>query len=386
MKYFDAFPLSPDDSRAEEDERIFNDDLLANPDDLQYAAEQFPRPFPALDHRELRDVFAEHEEIANRAHRWVHRLGLLAVVFGAIGLISAATEPLWEHIEHHNLVSIILEFCVLSAAAIAGLGAFIGPWRKRWLESRFMTERLRHWHFQLLVRRRREIQTVIGQLNPSAIESFQTERKKWFDRFIHEHKGKLDSCVAAFAKDVDFSEDWLHEPTDFSSGTQAHEVDELFKAYRSLRLKHQRDHAVYKLSAPADRSLWHFLDWRLVQQRDMIKGAVSSLFLIALACSAGIIINRYFNLRPGWDVYLGSATLVLAILGVAFRTIQDGLAIPREIERYRDYLTKCDRLLMLFDQTADCEKKVHVMELMELAAVDELRGFLRAHQDARFVL
>jgi hypothetical protein len=386
VSYLGSFPLSPKDPRQRGGERVFNDDLLANLNDSDYAEQQFPLLFPALKHDAMLDVFARHEGIANIAHKRVHRLGLFAVACGATALLSAATEPLWEHYPHHNLVAIVFEFAAICGAVIAGLGAFIGPWRKQWLESRFMTERLRHWHFQLLARRRREIHTLLAHVSPSTIANFRAERKKWFDAFMHEHEGRLDSCMTAFAEDIDFAEDWLHEATDFHRATNAQDVHELFNAYRRLRLKHQRDYAVYKLSTPEGQPLWRFLAWGLVQQRKVIETIVSCLLLFAFACSAGIIINRYFDLCPACNLYLGSATLVFAILGIAFRTIQDGLAIPREIERYRDYQTKCDRLLLYFDQTADSDTKVHVMELMELAAVDELRGFLRAHRDARFVL
>ena len=157
-------------------DRVFNDDLLTNAGDLKYAADQFPRVFPILDHPELRIAFVRYEQIANKAHLWVHWLGLLAVIFATIALLSAATEPLWAHTRWHDIITIAFEFCGLFAAIVAGGSLWLGPWRKRWLESRFMAERLRQWHFQLMLRKGAEIEALLTQSSPQAAETFKKQR------------------------------------------------------------------------------------------------------------------------------------------------------------------------------------------------------------------
>jgi hypothetical protein len=76
----------------------------------------------------------------------------------------------------------------------------------------------------------------------------------------------------------------------------------------------------------------------------------------------------------------------MAVLGIAFRTVQEGLAISKDIERYRDYRGKVRRLFLCFEETQDRSKKLRLMEELELSAVDELRGFLRAHRESGFAL
>src|ERR1017187_9454082 len=93
--------------------RVFNDDLLTNPGDLEYAKDQFPEVFHLLDHPELRSTFAKYEQMANKARTWVRWLGLLAVAFGTIALLSAAIEPLWHQLKCEKLLTIIFEFCGL---------------------------------------------------------------------------------------------------------------------------------------------------------------------------------------------------------------------------------------------------------------------------------
>lgn len=365
--------------------RVFNDDLLTNPGDLEYAKSQFPEAFHLLDHPELRNTFATYEKEANKARAWVRWLGFLAVAFGTIALLSAATEPLWHHWKCEEVLTIVFEFCGLGAASIAGGSLWLGPWRKRWLESRFMTERLRQWHFQLLVRKGGEIEALLGQPSSKALETFKAERKKWFDDFLHDFVGKLDSRMDSLANDPDFSSDWLLQPAaSFSNNSQA--LNHVFEVYRRLRFDHQYDYATHKLSESTDRPLWQFLKWPLLRQESAIRGWGSFCFIAALLCSIGVIVNRYFEIKPGLAPYLGGATLALAIVGIALRTIQDGLGITKDIERYRDYRGKVRRSRLCFEETTDQHKKLRLMEEMELAVVDELRGFLRTHRNAAFAL
>ena len=366
--------------------RIFNDDLLTNSGDLKNAKDQFPEVFPLLDHPELRSVFAEYEKLANKARAWVRWLGLLAVAFGTIALLSAATEPLWHQLKCEKLLTIIFEFCGLGATAVTGGSLLLGPWRNRWMESRFMTERLRQWHFQLLIRKGGEIEALLRQPDAKALEAFEAQRKIWFDDFLHDFVGKIDSRMDSLAKDPDFSNDWLLQPaTCFSNHSPA--LTHVFEVYRRLRFMHQYDYATHKLSESTDRSFLKFLKWPMLRQESAIQGVVSFCFISTLLLSVVVILNGYFEfIPPSVAPFVGCAVLVLAIVGIAFRTIQDGLGISKDIERYRDYRGKVRRLLFLFEASNDQQKKLRLMEEMEIAVVDELKGFLRTHRDAAFSL
>ena len=367
------------------DPRVFNDDLLINPGDLQHARDQFPETFAVLDHPQLRSVFSQYERVANSARLWVRWLGLFAVIAAAIALLSTATEPLWHHVKYQNVITAVFELCGLGGAIIAGGTLWLGPWRQEWLESRFMTERLRQWNFQLLVRRGQEIEALLAQPTGEALQNFQAQRKKWFDDFLHEHEGKLDSRMDSLANDPEFSGEWLF-PNAIKFSENSNALRHLLEAYRRLRFDHQYDYATHMLSESTDCGFWQFLKWPLLQQERIVQGAVSFCFIATLLCSAGIIVNGYFHIRPTLDPYLAIFTLVIAIVGVALRTLQDGLGISKDIERYRDYRGKILRLRACFEETRDQDRKIRMMEELELAAVDELKGFLRTHQHAAFVL
>ena len=67
------------------DHHKFNDDLLLHEDDRKLAATKYSSIFHVLDHPELRHLFTNYDNPANRAKR----LGLIAG-FWAIGLGFAA--------------------------------------------------------------------------------------------------------------------------------------------------------------------------------------------------------------------------------------------------------------------------------------------------------
>jgi hypothetical protein len=365
--------------------RVFNDDLLTNAGDLEYAKEQFPEIFPLLDNPTLRGVFAEYEERANKAKSRVRLLGLLAIFFGVAALLSAATEPLWAHIRYARSFVIIFEVCGVIAALVAGGSVSLGPWRKRWLESRFMTERLRQWHFQLFVRRAEPIEAAFENGDRESWKRFRTQRESWLNDFLHDYATKLDSRMESLAHDPEVANEWLHDgPETFEDRSAV--LPALFDAYRRLRLGHQYDYVTHMLAPAHEHSFYEVSKWPLLRQEAFLGGAISSCFSATLICAFGVISNRLLQLRPALDPLLASLTLVIAITGVALRTIKDGLGVTPEIERYRDYRGKIRRMLLQYDAARDQQTRLLVMEELELAAVDELRGFLRTHLDAHFIL
>lgn len=366
--------------------RVFNDDLLNNEGDLEYAKEQFPRVFQLLDHPELREQFRVFEAAANRARGIVRFLGLMAVACGAVALLSTAAEPFLHGIAGKKLWSTAFELLTIAAAIISGMSLLLGPWRKRWLEARFMTERLRQWHFQLLVRKGAEIEEAFGQPSPEKIQHFQAKRKQWLGEFLHEHLGKLDSQFTLLANDPDdASGDWLLNPkTKYADNS--HILADICEAYYRLRIKHQFDYATHKLSEDQDKPHWRFLSWPVLRQEAAIRSVVSFCFYAALFCSVAVIVNQWLDFRPAYAPHLGGLALMVAIVGVAFRTVQDGLGISKDIERYRDYRGKTRRLRVAFENEPDLHERLEVMEELEIESVDELRGFLRTHREAAFVL
>ena len=191
-------------------EHIFNDDLLMSQADLAYAKSQFPEIIHVLDYPRLREKFAAYEKEANRAGDRVRCLGFTAVVSAMLALIAIATKPVWPGASWTRWVALVIELVGMCAALIAAGGLWLGPWKRRWLESRLMTERLRQWHFQLMLRRGREVDSS-GE-GQNAISAFKQERDRWFEDFLTTCEGKLDTQLELLTNEPGDTGVWLHAP------------------------------------------------------------------------------------------------------------------------------------------------------------------------------
>ncbi len=377
-----------EDRDAAEPERpthdhVFNSDILMNDDDVSYVREHFPHIWHVLDNEELRAVFAKYEMEADAARDRVRLLGFSAVIFGILALLTFPTRPLWEDIPHARWVALALEAAGILAAAVSSGGFWLGPWKRRWLESRLMTERLRQWHFQLLLRRGREIEASMG--GPAAVEVFRRKRSQWLDEFLKAYEGHLDSKLEALIGELAHSETWLHWPrTEYSRDSRA--LDQIFDAYRQLRLDHQYGFAVYQLRRTDGQSVWNFLTWPPIRQASFLSGVAFLGFSVALCCSALLIYGYAFGMPDTIERAIRAIAISFALLGLGLRTLKEGLAPEQEMERYNDYRGRTSQLRERFAETDDDKERLYVMEELERAAVDEMRGFLRTHQRAAFLL
>jgi hypothetical protein len=371
---------------------VFNDDLLMNANDLAFARAQFPGIIHLLDHPRLREKFAEYNRDADKARDWVRRLGFGAVVSATLALLAVATEPLWPHTLWKQWLALVMELGGLLAALVAGGGLLLGPWKRQWLESRLMAERLRQWHFQLLVRHGKEVEASCA--GPDAIAQFEKERGLWLDKFLQAHEGKLEAQLESFTDEPGDAGDWLHDPPTLYSHKSA-ALAQVFDAFEQLRFDRQYNYAVYKLRRSSAKPFWQFLKWPAMKQMAALSDASSFCFTCALICSAILIYgyavdvlagNPAIAIPPNAQLCVRTSAIAVAIIGAALRTIQEGLSPDREIERYKHYRGRTFQLRERFKQTTDAKERLHLMEELELASVDEMRGFLRTHYNARFIL
>ena len=200
-----------------------------------------------------------------------------------------------------------------------------------------------------------------------------------------------------FGRVVDNTEstrEWMHpedaQPLPAGDGT----LRMIHAAYLQLRFAHQGDYIAHVLREDDSQSLLRFLRWPLERQRSTISTAISVCLVATFACSVAIIACRTWtpvNLEffgPGSELAgsLAVAALVLAIRGVALRTIQEGLGISKDIERFRTYQIKVAQVHSAFRMMSDPEDRQKLMKRMETVVVDEMREFLRTHHEAKFVL
>jgi hypothetical protein len=369
--------------------RVFNDDLLMRQEDLEHARRQFPTIFHVLDFPRLREKFADHEIQANKARDRVRRMGLVAVASVTMSLLVIATEPIWPQSPWTKWVGLFFEAGGMVVALFSVGGIWRGPWKERWLNARLMTERLRQWHFQLLVRRWREIDDSCK--SQEAKENFVKQRDLWMDEFLYSYERHVADRLEELATEPAHDKSWLHplepKPSDGNALFQdnAAALGELLDAYKDLRFDVQFRYCMVKLR-PTEEPIWKFLTWSAPRQLSLLREAANVFFTCAMICSAILIFNHALDGPADVERYVRTLAIGVAIIGAALKTIQGGLAPDRETERYTEYRARISQLLDRFENTEDPAKHHHLMEELELAAVEEMKGFLRTHYKATFDL
>jgi hypothetical protein len=375
-------------ARSPDMEHQFNGDMLASAEDQQLAREEYPEIFHILDHPALREEFLWYDEVANTAKLWVHRVGLASVVLAAVALLGSALTPVFrlapEAPERVFNALWWAEVGGVVGVTIAAGGIFLAKLKKNWLEARMMSEVLRLWHFQSFICRGKQIESSCDTGNAKQPAEYQESRDKAFRVFQYEWSRALDSQLTRMIEQPQAGYQMLHdEPTRFAPDSPV--LEKIFKAYRSMRFRHQDNYATHKLDTQTDKPL-RILQWPAALLQERMQGMASFCLLGSLACSMIIVVGHLFHIEFANSIWLPAAIIVFLILNVAARAVQDGLGAPEELQRYNDYAGKIHYLLERFDASHDPAEKLELMAEMERAALEELKGFLRTHFEARFVL
>jgi len=375
---------------ASEDNKVFNSDILRSESDRKRAKKKYSRLFHVLNHKELGLLFDEHDEPANKAKKQARRRGLLSILFGTLALLIAAGEPLYHHLlsPWPQVLGTTAGALGVVSVAIAMGGVLFRTKKRSWLQDRLMTERLRQFHFQTFVCRIPEIFASLDAWNPSAAAEYEErEREVWFDEFRDRYENDLPARLTAMLDDEALPEIWLHEcgprpweQTADDSSTE--DVNQLFKAYRLLRVEHQLQYA----------------NWQLRFDASIKSGAPrrlnAVLYKSGFACVLGVLVLHMviavgvpLDLPIVQTPWLHVAALWCAISALAIRTLSEGLKPAEEIERYRSYRASIQDIARRFDapESGPAEKHALMIE-MERVSFEEMRAFLRTMNDASFVM
>lgn len=367
-------------------EHKFNGDLLVTAHDQELAKKVYGEIFHVLDHAHLRTEFDRYDKAASKARRWVHRIGLLAVVLAAAALIGSAITPLIHHFHPPGWVQTGLlwaEVGGIIGVSIAAGGIFVSRQKTFWLRNRMMAEVIRLWHFQSLICRGKQIDICHGAGDQKAGQTnYRSERDLAFRKFLREWTSAPDSHLQELIENPAKGYEMLHdEQAPYPAGSPV--IDKIFQAYKAIRFTHQANYAGHKLQKKTERV--SILQWPAAVLQSRIQFFTSFCLVVSLLCSLQIVIGYFANWT--WtEPYLPVAIIVLLVLNVGGRAVQDGLAAPEEFQRYSDYAGKIAYLKNRFETARSSEDQLEVMVEMERAALEELKGFLRAHDEAKFIL
>lgn len=365
----------------------FNDDLLLEEHDRKLIARKYPTVLHVLDHPELRQLFLQYDEPANRAKRNGRIAGLAAIAFGFMALAIAALEYPMTHPAGGRLLRLALAtssaVCGIICVLIGSIGVLFARRKLEWLHHRLMGERIRQFHLQTLVYRLPEI--LMSLKDDAAKAAFTSERALWFEAFTTRFVGKLDAAFVEMTREDNDGGRWLHEGRkELPKLRESKELEPLFDAYRELRILHQIGYANYKLQN--DYKILSDMPWRQAQILSQI-----SLIAIALLCviHVGVLWDAFFT-GSVWAVFASNSiyvvTIWIALAALAVRAVEQGLQPEREVERYQQYRSALRAILDRFDLAETQGEKIQIMEEMERLSFDELRNFLITNERAKFVI
>jgi hypothetical protein len=365
------------------EEHKFNDDLLLSEQDRDYATALFPALIHVLDDPDLRELFKVYDEPAKRAKRIRRRCGLIVILLAVLALFGASAEPLYIGIPSPwpMLIGGISACLGIVSVLIGAFGLFDSKSKSRWLCNRLMTERLRQFHFQGIVS---HIPTVLTAMETGDGPSeFRDARKKWLVEFQTKYEGKLDGELTAVLADNPVSDFWLHDDDDWTPPKSADaNLEKIFHAYELLRFGHQVNYANYMLGQSIGVSPTTSGD-QLKWTKSISMICIFLIFVIHFIIAVLLMLNLDLSLQKPWISVL---VVWVAIIALATRALEEGLQPAREVERYTEYRSSLLQLLSQYKQTSDPSDKISIMRETERVSYQEMRGFLKTNEEARFLI
>jgi hypothetical protein len=384
---------------------IVNDDLFVNPSDYADAKRQFPTIIHVLDHPELRECFEHFNDLANSAKAKSRKWGAIAIAMGALAIAFSAIEII-VHSYHKELgagdwLNVSL-WVIAVAAALSGIGGVLigkigvlyGARKRDWLHNRFMSERIRQFHFQTFVARIPEILASLQSNNEAtgAVKVYETRRAEWFAAFQRELTGKV-GAVLGQTIEARAHHAWQHPESRLGDMAYPEALNPLFDAYRKYRIKQQLDYAASQLETAGH----YFAVDKPRDQAAMISGVsswgIGVLFFVHIFVLGSVIfyalVSNTSNFSSAFSPVSGpfnAIIILIAILALVARAFQQGLQPEREIERYQKYKSNVASILERFDAATTQGQRIEVMKEMERLSFYEMVDFIITNDDAMFVM
>ena len=392
-----------------------NSDLLVDAQDQAFFARHHPDFAPMFDWPELRSLFVTYDAPAARARKRSRRSGIFAIMAGVLSLILAATIPLIGEIARTKATSANSNSAISltkneqvataaesakkaaaektqavlggSAALLAILSVFFGYTRvltgrakSLWLTNRFWTERIRQFHFQLIVN---HLDAAIAAVNSKdQLQKWLDFRAAQLDRFNHDYlrgaEDKIRHLEFDEAEDSPWIVDEWERPGPIPAASPG--LDLLLKLLERQRFGIQERYAERKLRhglhSPATLA-----DWVL-----RLSDTLTLVLLVAtITAGAGAVFllfghgSTLVHFTAAWVGAIASAFVV------AMRALKEGLLFNADAERYKWYLAAVRTLYRRYEH-ADLPRKIFVLRELERTAYQEMRRFMLSAKQARFVM
>ena len=370
-----------------------NDDLLLDEKERKRFYDRHPRLAPVFDWEEMRKAFDDHEQPAKHARKLSRLHGTIAVGLGFLGLaLTAFTPYLAQLLSFSTLFSRtpdsaerwigVLAAALIVAGTIVGFyQTLIGQAKRRWLISRYWTERIRQFHFQLILNNLESAAAAFG--GGAALDAWRALRQGKLDDFLHDTEKTLATALEELVddhaeEDVWADKAWSDPPPSPPTTPELAELAELLQALRKQRIGVQDLYTALKLTpglhSPQTRAQWlHGLS-------DACTGAI-----LLITVAIGLLYFHGSKEPQLWRLGLLGAAGALTAAVVALRVLNEGLLLRTEAERYRWYLASVRSIRDRFKK-ADTADRIRLLRELERLAYQEMRRFLVTSKEARFIL
>lgn len=353
----------------------FNDEFLLSERDHGVAQSLYEKVYPALDHPELRDYFAGIDKNANAAKRRSRRWGFAAVGLVTIALLGLSADELFKGTFLEKAIVAISAAASITGVALGAFGVLFANSKREWLENRFLTERLRQFHFQILTALAPEIVDAAVRNDWTA---FRKQRNALLEKFKQDVAARRSSMFDAAVSD-DEQEPWM---VPFAERTVADDEisRQLFAAYAHLRIQRQIKFTEFKLQKKR-ALLSPFPKDQAARLAGIAMACVLVLVGLHILIAIGVFHDLGFEMPP-----LHVAAIWVAVIALAVRTLEEGLRPGREVERYRAYQSGLKAIGRRFERGDTPAAKIKAMAALEVLSFDEMVNFLKSNCEARFVM
>ena len=354
-----------------------NDDLLFTQEQRDLIEAEFPGAVEVFDFPELRAHFGQFDAEANLSRRRRQRRGLTVILIAGLGATLSALLPLFELLGADISRWFLFASAIVSAVGLAWGATLIlsDPSKERWLEYRLRTERLRQFHFQLLLSD--PDLAARAMRDHDARREWKAHRRAALKHFEAWLAKPASGEVAAVVDDVNhrrtwFTEAWSHFPQVSGKIDLSDYLTVMRRQRIEVQLAYVRDKLAPGIGSPETRlKLAGMLSWGL------------TISTVALTCLFAILVFEGVGENLFFHAGLPSLIALVGVFSIIVRVISEGYHLRGDRDRYswyRDALEEVDA------QLRDPNPLVRIDSLREVEEISyrEMREFLKAHDEARF--
>jgi hypothetical protein len=375
----------------------YNDEFFLKDRDRERAASEYPTVWFAVYSKTMSTKFDEYDKETKALKLSFQWWGYGVVVLAVIALSFAALEPT-------ALAHRFPEWAINGAAVVAALfgiaSVLAGYWgmgisdrKMHWLRNRMVCEGIRQWRWQYYCAHIPEILKASG--DPERERAYAEIRDRDFSTFVTElradDRNRLKAILAENVQDPkllwwqpefknsvmsDETLQALQAPVDQQEGS----AELLVAAYDEFRIGAQKRYANYLVKKTGPFST------HPAKQKEWLHRRGVWLLLAIFGLHIAVVLGVLFPL-PQFDASgVGVSAVILALLALGLRAVEDGLRPSEHLGRYAGYLAETSSIERAFDDAETALVKRNLMVALETAAYKEMVDFLQAGNRSRYVM